>query len=61
MTNQIETRAVECIKPCPANLGDRCMWKVDQKLKKLAQNPSYGMCDFLREEILKMIEEESEN
>lgn len=45
---------VKCNKICcDANMGRTCMWAVNQRLIDLAKIPTYGMCEYLRREVLK--------
>lgn len=52
---------VSCSQKCMANLGDCCMWVVDERLVVLAKDKSYEMCEYLRAEVLKRESEASEN
>ena len=49
-----KTTRVSCNKKCDANLGKCCMWKVDERLIELANDKAYKMCEYLREEVLKL-------
>ena len=48
-----KTDRVSCNKTCVANLGDCCMWKVDERLIELAHDKKYKMCEYLRAEVQK--------
>lgn len=43
---------ITCNKDCQARSGDFCMWKVDNRLIKLANDKNYKMCERLRNKIL---------
>lgn len=44
---------IPCDQKCDANLGNCCMWKVDERLITLANDKDYKMCERLRSEVLK--------
>lgn len=44
---------IPCDQKCDANLGNCCMWKVDERLISLANDKDYKMCERLRSEVLK--------
>lgn len=56
-----KTDRVSCTKVCVANLGDCCMWKVDERLIALAKDKTYKMCEYLRAEVFKRESEVSGN
>jgi hypothetical protein len=57
-----KTDRISCTKICDAKLEDcSCMWLVNEKLIELAHDKKYGMCEYLRAELLKRESEVSGN
>ena len=52
---------VICNKCCQARSGNFCMWKVDDRLIKLANDKNYKMCERLRTKILNLNYKEIKN
>lgn len=45
-------RVFECNEACDANMGGKCMWKIDEELSELAKDKNYKMCEKLRKAVL---------
>lgn len=58
----MEEIKIECKRKCMAkdNDGIHCMWKVNNQLIEMANDPEYQMCSYLRKKILSVSRGDSE-